>query len=89
MKLQFIHNRNSAPRASSLYCQWISTRQGEGGRLVAIWMDREMRAFEGEFLHEARIDGQAAGVEEVTGDPPLYVWSNEAGEIHNEEARQR
>jgi hypothetical protein len=87
MKLQFIHKRNSAPRASSLYCQWISTRQGEGGRLVAIWMDREMRAFEDGIARETRADGQAAGVEEVTGDPPLYVWSNKAGEIHNEEAR--
>jgi len=88
MKLQFIHKTNSTLKASSLYCQWIMARQEEGGRLVAIWMDREMRAFEGEFSHEASIDGQVAGVEEVTGDPPRYVWYNEAGEIHNEEARK-
>jgi hypothetical protein len=50
-------------------------------------MDREMRAFEDGIARETRADGQAAGVEEVTGDPPLYVWSNKAGEIHNEEAR--
>jgi hypothetical protein len=88
MKLQFIHKTNSALKASSLYCQWISTGQGEGGRLVAIWMDREMRAFEGESSHEAGMDGQVAGVAEVTGDPLLHVWSDEAREPHNEEARQ-
>jgi hypothetical protein len=88
MKLQFIHKRKSTPEASSLYCQWIWTRQGEGGRLVAIWMDREMRAFEGEFAHEAGTDGQVAGVGEVSGDPPLCVRDDHAGEIRNEEARQ-
>jgi hypothetical protein len=88
MNLQFIHKTNSAPKASSLYCQWISPGQGEGGRLVAIWMDWEMRAFEGEFVREARTDGQVAGVGEVSCDRPLYVRDNEAGEIRSEEARQ-
>src|SRR5208283_4161420 len=31
MKLQFIHKTSSALKASSLYCQWVTTRQGEGG----------------------------------------------------------
>ncbi len=88
MKLQFIHKKKSAPKASSLYCQWISTGQGEGGRLVAIWMDREMRAFESEFVRGTRAEGQVAGVEEMTGDAPLYVRESEGGEIRNEEARQ-
>jgi len=88
MKLQFIHKRKSTPEASSLYCQWITTGPGEGGRLVAIWMDRDMRAFESEFVHEARKKVQVAGVEEVTGEPPLYAQDNETGEIRNEEARQ-
>ncbi len=88
MKLQFIHKKESAPKASSLYCQWISSGQGEGGRLVAIWIDREMRAFESEFVHETRTEVQVAGVEEVTGDAPLYAKDNETGEIRNEEARQ-
>jgi len=88
MKLQFIHNKEGAPEASSLYCQWIWTRQGEGGRLVAIWMDREMGAFEDEFVRETRTDTEVAGVGEVSGDSPLYVRDNQAGEIRNEEARQ-
>jgi len=88
MKLQFIHKRNRVPKASSLYCRWISTGQGEGGRLVAIWMDREMRAFEGEFVRGARVHGQLSGIEEVSGDPTLYVRDYEAGEIRSEEARQ-
>ncbi len=62
MKLQFIHKKENAPKASSLYCQWISSGQGEGGRLVAVWMDREMRAFEGEFVCGTRAEGQVAGV---------------------------
>jgi hypothetical protein len=88
MKLQFIHKTDSVPKASSLYCRWISAGQGEGGRLVAIWMDREMRVFEGEFVREARTDGQLAGVGEMSCDRPLYIRHNEAGEIRSEEARQ-
>ncbi len=70
MKLQFIHKKESAPKASSLYCQWINSGQGEGGRLVAVWMDREMRAFEGEFSHKAGIDGQVAGVADRAARTP-------------------
>ena len=88
MKLQFIYNKEGAPGASSLYCQWIWTRQGAGGRLVAVWMDRGMRAFEDEFARETRTDAEVSGVGEVSGDLPLYVRDNEAGEIRNEEARQ-
>jgi len=88
MKLQFIHKTNRAPKASSLYCRWIRTGPEEGGGLVAIWMDREMRVFESEFVREARTDGQLADVEEVGGQPPLYVRDNEAGEIRSEEARK-
>ena len=88
MKLQFVHIEKCTLRASSLYCRWISTRQGEDETLVAIWMDQKMRAFEGEFSHEARIGKQVSGVAKVTGDPPSYIWSDEAGETQNEEARQ-
>ena len=88
MKLQFIHKKKSAPRASSLYCQWINSGQGEGGGLVAVWMDLEMRAFQSEFECGTRAEGQFAGVAEMTGDEPPYLGDNEAGEIRNEEARQ-
>lgn len=88
MKLQFIHKTNDALEASSLYCRWISARQGERETLVAVWMDREMRAFECESSQPVGIDGQVAGAAEPTGDRPLYVWPDETGEIHDEEARQ-
>jgi hypothetical protein len=88
MRLQFIHKTNVALEASSLYCRWITVRQGEHEALVAIWMDREMRAFECESLPPAGIEGQVAGAAEIAGDRPLHVWSDEAGEIHDEEARQ-
>ena len=88
MKLQFIHTRNGPPEASSLYCRWISTRQGEDGRLVAIWIDREMRAFEGGFTRETGTDWRVASVGEVSGDLPLCGWRSGAGEVQNEEARR-
>ena len=88
MKLQFIHKTNGALEASSMYCRWIRTGQGEGEMLVAIWMDREMRVFECASLHPAGIAGQVASTAELTGDRRPYVWSDEAREIHDEEARQ-
>jgi hypothetical protein len=52
-------------------------------------MDREMRAFKGEFARAAGTDGQVAGVEKVSDDLPLCVRDDHAGEIrNNEEARQ-
>ena len=47
--LQAVHTEKGSPRASSLYCRWICVENAEGSRLVAIWMDSEMRAFESEF----------------------------------------
>ena len=87
MKLQFIHKTNGAVGASSLYCQWISTRQGDRETLVVVWMDRKMRAFAGEFSRGAGTLGKLAGVAKVTGDAPLHVRSDETRETHNEETR--
>ena len=47
--LQAINVKPRARRASSLYCVWTKRTDGEGARLVAIWVDREMRAFTGQF----------------------------------------
>jgi len=89
MKLQFIHETRAALRASSLHCQWISARHGEGERLEAIWVDWGMRALESELPYGARIEGQTVGVGEVSSDPLQYVRISQAGGIHNEEDRQQ
>jgi len=46
---QAVHTKSTMPQASSLYCRWICVDRPGGSRLVALWMDSEMRAFEGEF----------------------------------------
>jgi hypothetical protein len=51
--LQRIHQKEAAPRASSLYCKWIQEKRKPGAPLGAIWIDNEMRGFELEFLSEA------------------------------------
>ncbi len=47
--LRVIHQKESIPRASSLYCRWIRENLKEGARLVAVWIDSDMRCFEREF----------------------------------------
>jgi hypothetical protein len=44
--LQTIHDEYTTPRASSLYCVWIPSRQVPGAPLIALWIDDQMRAFE-------------------------------------------
>jgi hypothetical protein len=46
--LQAIHQKERAPRASSIYCRWIREERKDGEHLVAVWMDSEMRCFERE-----------------------------------------
>lgn len=89
MTLQFIHKTNRAFGASSLYCQWVSMRWREGERLVAIWIDPAMRAFEAESARETKRIGEATGVEIATDDLPVNVQENEMGEIRIEEAQQQ
>jgi len=89
MTLQFIHKINHPSKASSLYCQWVSMPWREGERLLAIWIDPEMRAFKAEFARETRRNGEATGVEKATDDLPLNVQENEIGEFHIEEAQQQ
>ncbi len=47
--LQTVHQNQGAPRASSIYCRWIRENRNEGTRLVAVWIDSNMRCFEREF----------------------------------------
>lgn len=49
MMSQAIHTEKRSPQASSLYCHWILVEHAEGSRLIAVWVDSEMRAFEREF----------------------------------------
>jgi len=51
--LQVIHQKEGAPRASSIYCRWIREERKDGHRLVAVWMDSEMRCFEREGTPDA------------------------------------
>ena len=46
-----------------LYCRWICVERPEGARLIAIWIDSEMRAFESEF--------EPAGQREESGEELL------------------
>ena len=47
--LQNVHHEMEAPRASSIYCRWVRTSEKEGARLVAVWIDSEMRCFAKDF----------------------------------------
>jgi hypothetical protein len=47
--LQVIHQEPGTPRASSIYCRWICESRNEGERLIAVWIDTEMRCFAREF----------------------------------------
>ena len=51
MKLQVIHTETRPVQASSLYCYWIRVPD-ESGALRAVWIDSEMRAFEGQMEGE-------------------------------------
>jgi hypothetical protein len=48
--LQAIHQNREAPRASSIYCQWIRDHRNPGAPLVAVWIDSDMRCFERELV---------------------------------------
>jgi len=54
--LQNIHHELPAPRASSIYCRWIRTSDKEGARLVAVWIDSEMRCFANDFAPNSKAE---------------------------------
>lgn len=47
--LQAVNAGTRVRQSSSLYCVWIRQSSAEGAPLVAVWIDREMRAFTGEL----------------------------------------
>jgi hypothetical protein len=66
--LQRIHKTERVPQASSLYCHWICVDRPEGNtQLIAIWIDNEMRIFEGELESAPSLEPQAEGVSEDPG----------------------
>jgi len=64
--LQNVHHEMAAPRASSIYCRWIRTADKEGARLVAVWIDSEMRCFAKDFAPTAETE---ALPQEAIDDP--------------------
>ena len=51
MVLQAVNKKTRGSKASSLYCVWTkSDEERNGSRLVAVWIDSEMRPFEAQFL---------------------------------------
>jgi hypothetical protein len=74
--LQVIHQKEGAPRASSIYCRWIREERTDGERLVAVWMDSEMRCFEREFAaNPAEQLLQEDALEEPGGRVLVRSWS--------------
>src|ERR1700751_1281958 len=59
--LQAIKAGTRTRQASSLYCVWIKSASGDDAPLVAIWIDREMRAFTDEFVAEAEEQAVPSG----------------------------
>ena len=51
--LKAIEVEARARQASSLYCVWMRGAARENAPLVAIWIDREMRAFADESVSHA------------------------------------
>ncbi len=68
--LQIVHHNNRAPRASSLYCQWILESCGMGETPVAVWIDTAMRCFEREFLVCSRSEIREHSLLEKSGSGP-------------------
>jgi hypothetical protein len=56
--LQNIHQRRAAPRASSIYCRWMRENRKEGTRLVAAWIDSQMRCFGREVARASELEMQ-------------------------------
>jgi hypothetical protein len=65
--LQTVHQKEWAPRASSIYCRWIRDTRRPGAPLVAVWIDEEMRCFEPQFAADAQAELQRDALEDPGG----------------------
>ncbi|MGB7727401.1 MAG: hypothetical protein WBL50_05175 [Candidatus Acidiferrum sp.] len=69
--LQAVHQEKAVARASSIFCRWIREERGERVRLVAVWMDSEMRCFEPEFVSHG--DGEELCQDAM--EEPGGIWA--------------
>jgi hypothetical protein len=81
--LQAIKAGTRTRQASSLYCVWIKSASGNDAPLVAIWIDRQMRAFKGEFVSDA--EEQAIPQDRGNGDGELPPCTTEFQPATDEE----
>jgi hypothetical protein len=65
--LQPIHEKVCAVQASSLYCVWITEKGNRGSRLIAVWIDSSMGAFEKECALGAEEEAVEIGPDEPGG----------------------
>ena len=66
--LHAVHLKKGAPQASSVYCQWICVELEGASRLVAVWIDSNMTAFEKEFA-SATVSGHVAKRQAAAPEP--------------------
>lgn len=81
--LQTINAETRGRQASSLYCVWIKSAPEEDAPLVAIWIDREMRA----FTHEcgAGVDRQVIPQDSARNESELPPVTSEFQPTTDEE----
>jgi hypothetical protein len=70
--LQNVHHEMAAPRASSIYCRWIRTSEKEGARLVAVWIDSEMRCFAKDFAPNSDTEALQQEALDDPGGPLVF-----------------
>jgi hypothetical protein len=78
MVLQSVHKKIRGSKASSLYCVWTKSEERNGPGLVAVWIDREMRPFEAQFLPEGE-DGTGHVVNTAGTEDEGDALSSRAG----------
>jgi hypothetical protein len=61
--LQTVYEKERTPQASSLYCRWICVEHPQGQRLLAVWIDSQMRAFENEAVNAGQPNDADASLE--------------------------
>jgi hypothetical protein len=81
--LQIVHQKSTAPRASSIYCRWVQENRGEESRLLAVWMDSEMRSFEREVAHDPKTQATPQGALEDPGGVAVLISFRPTFEIEN------
>lgn len=69
--LQTVHQERAATRASSIFCRWIREERGGRVRVVAVWMDSEMRCFEQEFV----LHGDGEKLRQDAMEEPGGIWA--------------